>query len=201
MASYRSLCIRALFLALISISLSAHAGMYSLNFSGFVSDVTNSNDLVGLGDPVTGALRIDTDAYNWYGDDPNWGAYEAAVEITYGKVAVNSMLALYIDVKGNQLFGVARVPIDEAAMVYTDFRFWVDLYDVGSSSLPRVFSTMATRGAAALLTFDRDTEIISYAGDVKITVLPVPEPSTSLMALVGLSILCVGRKKGLVSKQ
>lgn len=196
MVSCYFLCVRAFVLILISMSLSAHAGMYNVSFSGFVSDVTNTNDLVGLGDPVTGALRIDTDAYNWYGDDPNWGAYEATVEITYGKVVVNSMLALYIDVKGNELFGVARVPIDEAAMVYTDFRFWVNLHDVGSSSLPRVFSTMATRGAAALLTFDRDTEIQSYAGDVKITVLPVPEPSTAVLALGGVLVLCIGRKTG-----
>lgn len=194
MKLYFLLSARAFLVVVLLVSTNAYAGFFHIDFSGVVSDVTSSNDLVSQGDRIAGTLTIDAAAPNWYGDDQNWGAYEANVELTYGKVAVNSMIALYIDVRGNELFGVARVPIDLAGMIYSDFRFWVELQDVGSTSLAKAFNAMASSGAAALLTFDRSQEIQSYARDVKITLLPVPEAPASASVLGGLAVLLAMRQ-------
>jgi hypothetical protein len=146
-------------------------------------------------------LSIDSDAPNWYGDDPHWGAYEANFSLSYGKVAFNSLMALYVDVRGDELFGVARFPIDEPAMIYSDFRFWVNLKGAGSTSLLAAVSKMESQGLATLLTFDRDTEVQSYVRDVQITLSPVPEVSSSVLSLAGIvCLLCLfGGKTALVA--
>lgn len=169
---------------------SAFSKSMEMSFEGWVSDVVYSNALVEQGDPVVGVLKIDTAAPNWYGNDPDWGAYEANVVLSYGRVQIDSLISLYIDVKGREFFGVARVPIDEEGLVYTDFRFWVQLRDVSSTSLPKALESIGDRGAAALLTFDAsETRVQCFAQDIKVTVSPVPEPSTAWMALLGMSLV------------
>lgn len=184
--------IRFLFLLFMSLGWcsSAFSKSMEMSFEGWVSDVVYSNALVEQGDPVVGVLKIDTAAPNWYGDDPDWGAYEANVVLSYGSVQIDSLISLYIDVRGREFFGVARVPVDEDGLVYTDFRFWVQLRDVTSTSLPKALESIGDRGAAALLTFDAsETRVQCFAQDIKVTVSPVPEPSTAWLSLVGMLIV------------
>lgn len=181
-------------MALVCTLGSAHAAIYNLSFNGFVSDVADRNLLVEQGDEVHGTVKIDTDAPNWYDSDPNWAAYEANLVVTYGQVVLNAPISLYIDVQGGELSGVARVALDEDAMIYTDFRFWVSLQGA-STSLPRSFESFAKTGAAALLTFDSlDNRVQSFAQSVEITLIPVPEPASVLLAPAGLIMLSLLRR-------
>ncbi|HIV70782.1 MAG TPA: hypothetical protein H9903_07630 [Candidatus Aquabacterium excrementipullorum] len=190
-----ALGLRAVLVVLLVLAVPhAEAGMFRLSVLGSVSDVTPGDCFIQAGDTVSGVVNIDSAAPNWYGNDPLWGVYEAGLSLSYGKVSLEAPVYIYVDVQGGELFGVARIAIDEDALIYTDFRFWVGLESVESTSLVQALQKISAHGAAALQTFDSQAaRIQSRADGISFSISPVPEPDVPLLALAGVCV-CLGSR-------